>query len=63
MTILTTSIIVFTLAVVAWFYRDTLLVGLIGPPKATLSEAYEENPDGPNFDHSAFSVSAHQNRC
>jgi hypothetical protein len=55
MTILVTSIIVVALAAVAWLNRDTLLVGLFGPPKVTLSEAYDENPDGPKFDHSRFS--------
>ncbi len=30
------------------------LAGLFGPPAVTLQEVYEEKPDGPTFDHSAF---------
>jgi len=55
-TILTTTVIVVAVAVVAWLNRDTLLVKLFGPPNVSLSEAYEEKPDGPKFDHSAFTA-------
>ena len=33
---------------------DRMIGGLFGPPRATLTEAYDRNPAGPTFDHSAF---------
>lgn len=54
--ILTAAVILIALAAVAWVNRDTLLVKLFGPPSVSLSEAYEEKPDGPKFDHSTLSA-------
>lgn len=53
-TLLVASIFVIAFGVGAWVYRDTLIAGLFGPPKVTLSEAYEEHADGPAFDHADF---------
>ena len=39
---------------VAWFNRYSILAKLFGPPEATLTEAYRDQPGGPAFDHSAF---------
>lgn len=36
------------------YANQSWLQGLFGPPQATLSETYSENPDGPSFDHTAF---------
>ncbi|MCZ6494518.1 MAG: DUF547 domain-containing protein, partial [Planctomycetota bacterium] len=33
---------------------DRMIGGLFGPPGATLTEAYEDKPAGPTFNHSAF---------
>jgi membrane protein DedA with SNARE-associated domain len=33
---------------------ERLFAGLAAPPPVTLREAYEERPDGPRFDHSAW---------
>lgn len=33
---------------------ERLFGSLLGPPQVTLHEAYQEKPDGPTFDHSAF---------
>ena len=33
---------------------DRMIGGLFGPPRATLTEAYDRKPDGPTFDHAAF---------
>jgi len=41
------------LAACAHLNRDALS-GLLGPPPATLHEAYQPNPDGPAADHSVF---------
>ncbi|MEM1211357.1 MAG: DUF547 domain-containing protein [Planctomycetota bacterium] len=35
---------------------NSLAVTLFGPPKVVLAEAFEPNPDGPNFDHSAYDI-------
>jgi len=34
--------------------RPGLVSGLFGPPRVTLAESYQPNPDGPTFDHSTF---------
>lgn len=34
--------------------KADVIRGLFGPPAVVLTEAYERNPDGPDFDHSAF---------
>ena len=33
---------------------DSPLANIGGPPAVTMEETYAENPDGPEFDHSAF---------
>jgi hypothetical protein len=33
---------------------QNMLGGLFGPPAVTMTEAYEANPDGPEFDHAAW---------
>ncbi|MEM6552890.1 MAG: DUF547 domain-containing protein [Planctomycetota bacterium] len=35
---------------------NSLTVALFGPPKVVLAEAFEPDPDGPNFDHSAYDI-------
>lgn len=52
--ILVVIALVGAVAAIAWLYRDTVLVRLFGPPVVTLTEAYQENPTGPRFDHSAL---------
>ena len=49
------AVLLVSTAAYARLHRDTvqsLVGGLFGPPVATLSEAYQENPAGPTFDHS-----------
>ena len=49
------AVLLASTAAYARLHRDTvqqLVGGLFGPPAATLSEAYQENPAGPTFDHS-----------
>ncbi len=36
------------------YVNQSAFKGLFGPPEATLTETYSDNPDGPSFDHSAF---------
>ncbi len=36
------------------YANQNLLKGMFGPPEATLTEAYADNPAGPSFDHAAF---------
>ena len=45
------AVAMFASAVYAYKERDSLK-GLFGPPPVVLSEAYEQKPDGPTFDHS-----------
>ncbi len=52
--ILVVIALVGAVAAIAWLYRDTVLVRLFGPPVVTLTEAYQENPTGLRFDHSAL---------
>ena len=47
------AILVFSSALYAYIERDALM-GLFGPPRITLAEAYEDNPEGPKFDHSTL---------
>lgn len=43
------------LALAVLAYTDpSAVVGLFGPPKVTMSEAYRPNPQGPGFDHSPY---------
>ncbi|MEM6393759.1 MAG: DUF547 domain-containing protein [Planctomycetota bacterium] len=35
---------------------NSVAVNLFGPPKVVLAEAFEPDPDGPNFDHSAYDI-------
>ncbi len=36
------------------YVNQSSFKSLFGPPEATLTETYSDNPDGPTFDHSAF---------
>jgi hypothetical protein len=49
------AVLLFSSAVYAYLHRDQLR-GLFGRPLVTLAEAYQPNPNGPRFDHSAFTA-------
>lgn len=54
-TLILAAIVIFGIAaVLAWRFREKVTVNLFGPPQVTLTESYEETPDGPSFDHSAL---------